>query len=94
MFDRLKYYFHRLIPTVFLPLSLLSYTSLLGILSTLLIIVVIFIDGFSIQQGPGSLWDPADTAWGFDGATRLGIAFGLFIAGVSRELLVLRRSHV
>jgi solute carrier family 32 (vesicular inhibitory amino acid transporter) len=94
MFGKLKYYFYSLIPTVFLPLSLLSYASILGIMSTLLIIVVIFIDGFSIQHRPGSLWDPADTAWGFDGATHLGIAFGLFIAGVSRELFVLSRPLV
>lgn len=71
-----------LIPTVFLPLSLLSYTSILGIISTLLIVVVLLIDGFSKKSFPGSLWSPADTSFGVDDWGNLGIAFGLFMAGV------------
>jgi vesicular inhibitory amino acid transporter len=81
-----------MLPTVFLPLSLLSYTSILGIISTFLVILVIFIDGFSVQDGPGSLWSPADTAWGIDTPTHLGIAFGLFMAGVCMLVLSLLSS--
>jgi hypothetical protein len=36
-----------LLPSIFLPLHLLSFASLLGILATVFIIVVIFVDGFS-----------------------------------------------
>ncbi|KAI0053292.1 hypothetical protein FA95DRAFT_1552343 [Auriscalpium vulgare] len=70
-----------LIPTVFLPLSLLSYSSLLGILSTIFLIAVIFIDGFMQRDGPGSLWSPADTNIGIGSLEKLGLAFGLFMAG-------------
>ena len=37
----------RFLPTVFLPLSWLSITSMLGIVSSVLLIVVILIDGFT-----------------------------------------------
>jgi len=72
-----------LIPTVFLPLSLLSYTSILGIASTVLLTFVVFIDGFSKKDSPGSLWSPAETDMGVKGFDKLGISFGLFMAGVS-----------
>ncbi|KAF9056341.1 transmembrane amino acid transporter protein-domain-containing protein [Panaeolus papilionaceus] len=71
-----------LIPTMFLPLSLLSYTSLLGIVSTILMVFVIIIDGFSKTEAPGSLWSPAPTDFGIKEIYKLGIAFGLFMAGV------------
>ncbi|KAG2077126.1 hypothetical protein BDR04DRAFT_1089441 [Suillus decipiens] len=70
-----------LAPLVFLPLSILSYTSIFGICSTLLIILVIFIDGFSKRDAPGSLWSPAATSWGTGSMTELGIACGLLMAG-------------
>ncbi|KAJ6627226.1 transmembrane amino acid transporter protein-domain-containing protein [Mycena sp. CBHHK59/15] len=70
-----------LLPTVFLPLWLLSYSSILGILSTLLIILVIFADGFSKHVSPGSLWSPAETSFSVSSWGNLGITFGLFIAG-------------
>ncbi|KAH7924856.1 hypothetical protein BV22DRAFT_1012389 [Leucogyrophana mollusca] len=72
-----------LIPTVFLPLSILSYTSILGILSTLLIIAVIFIDGLSKPEAPGSLWSPAETSFRMGDWTEIGVAFGLLMAGFS-----------
>lgn len=73
----------RLIPTVFLPLSLLSYTSILGIVSTVLLVFVIMVDGFTKKDAPGSLWIPAETNVGVANFTHLGVAFGLFMAGVS-----------
>ncbi|KAH7915370.1 transmembrane amino acid transporter protein-domain-containing protein [Hygrophoropsis aurantiaca] len=72
-----------LVPTVFLPLSILSYTSILGIVSTFLIVAVIFIDGFSKYDAPGSLWSPAETSFGTGDWTKVGIAFGLLMAGFS-----------
>lgn len=77
-----------LVPLVFLPLSILSYTSILGICSTLLIILVIFIDGFSKPDAPGSLWSPAATSWGTDSMTELGVAFGLLMAGFSGHAVI------
>ncbi|KAI0321704.1 transmembrane amino acid transporter protein-domain-containing protein [Amylostereum chailletii] len=70
-----------LIPSVFVPLSLLSYTSLLGIFSTISLIAVIFFDGLSKADAPGSLISPAETSFLFASWDKLGMAFGLFMAG-------------
>ncbi|KAI0274695.1 transmembrane amino acid transporter protein-domain-containing protein [Gloeopeniophorella convolvens] len=70
-----------LIPTVFLPPSLLSYGSLLGILSTVSLIAVVFIDGLTKLEAPGSLWQPAETSFSTENLEELGLAFGLFMAG-------------
>ena len=74
----------RLIPSLFFPLSALSYTSILGIVSLVLIVVVVFVDGTVKSDAPGSLWVPAETFPGIDGWNHLGKAFGLFMAGVGR----------
>lgn len=71
-----------LIPTVFLPIPLLAYASLLGIASTVFLIGVVFVDGLSKFDAPGSLWIPAKTSFGFCNLEELGLAFGLFMAGV------------
>ena len=73
-----------------MPLSVLSYASIIGILSTLLITTVIFIDGFSKKDAPGSLWSPANTSLGIHSLGELGVAFGLFMAGVSVSPAVYR----
>ncbi|KAL4243589.1 amino acid/polyamine transporter 2 family protein [Abortiporus biennis] len=77
-----------LIPTMLMPLSVLSFASIIGILSTLLIIAVIFIDGLSKPDAPGSLWKPAPTSWNFSSIGELGISFGLFMAGFSGHAVV------
>jgi len=68
---------------VFFPLWLLSYTSILGIISTLLTIGVVLIDGLTKKEAPGSLWSPAETSIGIASLGELGVAFGLFMAGFS-----------
>ncbi|KAJ7666414.1 transmembrane amino acid transporter protein-domain-containing protein [Mycena rosella] len=77
-----------LLLTVFLPLSLLSYSSILGIASTVLIISVILVDGLTKHTTPGSLWSPAETSVGINSWDNLGIAFGLFIAGFGCHPLI------
>ena len=77
---------YSLIPTVFLPLPFLSYASLLGIVSTVLLIGVVFVDGLSKFDAPGSLWSPATTSFRFCNLEGLGLAFGLFMAGVCNDL--------
>lgn len=72
-----------LIPTVFFPLSILSYTSILGIVSTLLIMAVVLIDGFSKSDAPGSLIQPAETSFGIQSWHALGVSYGLFMAGLA-----------
>ncbi|PCH33490.1 hypothetical protein WOLCODRAFT_63107 [Wolfiporia cocos MD-104 SS10] len=77
-----------LIPTMMLPLSVLSFTSIIGIVSTLLIIAVMLIDGLSKRDSPGSIWNPADTSLGVRNVGELGLAFGLFMAGFSGHAVV------
>ncbi|KAJ4486341.1 transmembrane amino acid transporter protein-domain-containing protein [Lentinula aciculospora] len=77
-----------LIPMVFLPLSLLSYTSILGIISTITIIIVILYDGLSKPDAPGSLRTPAETSFTISNWANLGIAYGLFMAGFSGHAVI------
>lgn len=65
-----------------MPLSVLSYASILGILATLFLVAVMFVDGLSKHEAPGSLWEPAHTSLQFAGLGELGLSFGLFMAGV------------
>ncbi|KAG4027729.1 hypothetical protein MFRU_027g00220 [Monilinia fructicola] len=48
-----------LIPLNFVPLRLLSFTSILGIISCFSIVLIILIDGFVTPRTPGSLLEPA-----------------------------------
>ncbi|KAJ7323314.1 hypothetical protein DFH08DRAFT_969382 [Mycena albidolilacea] len=64
------------------------YTSILGILSTILVVIVILVDGVTTTESPGSLWSPADTSFGIDNRNHLGIAFGLFMAGLSSHAAI------
>ena len=48
-----------LTPMLFFPVRYLSYSSLLGIISAVSIIVVMLVDGFSKPDAPGSLIEPA-----------------------------------
>ncbi|KAJ3855730.1 transmembrane amino acid transporter protein-domain-containing protein [Lentinula lateritia] len=77
-----------LIPMVFLPLSLLSYTSILGIISTIMMIIVILYDGLSKPDAPGSLRTPAETSFTISSWSNLGIAYGLFMAGFSGHAVI------
>lgn len=43
---------------------------------------VLIIDGLAKKDAPGSLWSPAETSFTIAGFGQLGIAFGLFMAGV------------
>ena len=55
---------------------------MIGIVSTLSIIAVVFVDGFSKPYTPGSLWTHADTQLGVSNWSELGVVFGLLMAGV------------
>lgn len=77
-----------LLPTAFLPLSLLSYASLVGVLSTLFIIFTVIFDGATKMEGPGSLWQPAETTLGAMSQLKLTLAFGLFMAGFSGHAVI------
>lgn len=51
--------FFILTPMLFFPVRYLSYSSLLGIISALSIIGVMFYDGLTKHDAPGSLIEPA-----------------------------------
>jgi vesicular inhibitory amino acid transporter len=64
------------------------YTPILGILSTVLIVVVILVDGVTKTESPVSLWSPADLSFGIDNWNHLGIVFGPFMAGFSGHAVI------
>jgi len=77
-----------LIPSAFLPLSVISYTSLLSVVATLFIVTVLVIDGFSKRDAPGSLFEFAQTdVWPIS-STGLGLSYGLFMAGFAGHAVV------
>lgn len=68
-----------LLPLNFVPMRLLGYTSFIGIFCLLGILVLVFVDGFLKDHGPGSLRDPMTTyAWPQSWA-QLPLGFGLII---------------
>lgn len=69
-----------LVPLAFMPLRLLSFTSVLGILSCFGIVAAVLIDGLIKPQQPGSLREPAKTYlfpanWG-----TVPLSFGLLMS--------------
>ncbi|KAI5958199.1 hypothetical protein KGF57_002554 [Candida theae] len=65
--------------TSLLPLNILSFFSLLGILATMGIIIVVVICGFLIDKSPGSLLEFAPTAAWPTSAKNLFFSFGIFM---------------
>lgn len=69
-----------LLPLSFTPLRLLSYTSMLGVVSCCSIVLAIFLDGLIKTDSPGSLITPATTSlWPENWAT-LPISLGILMA--------------
>lgn len=47
-----------LTPMLFLPIRKLAYTSVIGILSCICLVMIVIYDGFSKNEKPGSIIDP------------------------------------
>ncbi|KAI7632642.1 vacuolar amino acid transporter-like protein 1 [Hortaea werneckii] len=69
-----------LIPLGFVPLRFLSFTSVLGILSCLGIVLAIFVDGLIKPHAPGSVREPALTHLFPENWMTLPIAFGILMS--------------
>ncbi|CAG8745710.1 22127_t:CDS:2, partial [Gigaspora rosea] len=70
-----------LIPIGLIDLKYLSCCSLLGILTTIILAIVIVIDGFTRDERPGSLYSPMKTELWPTNWNSLPFSFGLIIAG-------------
>ncbi|KAH8927216.1 hypothetical protein BT69DRAFT_1258501 [Atractiella rhizophila] len=75
------------VPTVFMPLRLLSLTSLVGIFSSFSLLAVVLIDGASKPNAPGSLREPAHTFWSPDWR-RIPLSCGLIMSGFSGHAVI------
>ncbi|KAL4985662.1 transmembrane amino acid transporter protein-domain-containing protein [Aspergillus falconensis] len=69
-----------LVPLSFVPLRLLSVTSILGILSCTSIVAITCIDGFIKPHAPGSLREPAQTYLFPENWGTLPLSFGLIMS--------------
>ncbi|EFP90178.2 uncharacterized protein PGTG_16456 [Puccinia graminis f. sp. tritici CRL 75-36-700-3] len=69
------------LPTVFMPLPLLSYTSLIGLVSSLTLVGVVVFDGLVKEEAPGSIFHPAKTS--LSPSHRWGLSAGLMMSGFS-----------
>lgn len=74
--------FFIILPTTFLPLRFLSLTSLIGIASSVMLLVVLVADGAIKIDSPGSLSHPMHTDFG-PRWSRFPLSFGLMMSGVS-----------
>ncbi|ORX77520.1 hypothetical protein K493DRAFT_412476 [Basidiobolus meristosporus CBS 931.73] len=70
-----------LIPSTWVPLGILAYTSIIGIISTIALVVVVIINGLSTTVSPGSLLVPAPTNLWPTMPMSIPISFGLLMAG-------------
>ncbi|RIB05080.1 transmembrane amino acid transporter protein [Gigaspora rosea] len=70
-----------LVPLTLIDIKYLSYFSLLGIVSAIILVFVVIIDGITRNEQPGSLFNPMKTElWPTDWNS-LPFSFGLIIAG-------------
>ncbi|KAK3692785.1 transmembrane amino acid transporter protein-domain-containing protein [Podospora appendiculata] len=69
-----------LIPLNFLPLRLLSFTSILGIFCCFSIVLILLLDGFIKPDFPGSLIEPAQTYMLPQNWLTLPLSFGLLMS--------------
>ncbi|KAI5293487.1 hypothetical protein KEM52_005483, partial [Ascosphaera acerosa] len=69
-----------LVPLSFVPLHLLSLTSILGIFSCTALLVILVIDGLLKHQAPGSLLEPASTFWLPANWNAVPLSIGLMLA--------------
>jgi vesicular inhibitory amino acid transporter len=69
-----------LIPLNFLPLRLLSFTSVIGIFSCFTIVLILVLDGLIKPTSPGSLIDPAKTYMFPANWLTLPLSFGLLMS--------------
>ena len=67
-------------PLSFVPLRLLGYTSSLGIICCITIVVLVLVDGLIKPHAPGSLLDPAPTYLFPENWSTLPLSFGLLMA--------------
>ena len=76
-----------ILPTIFLPLKLLSPVSVIGIISTFTLFAVVLADALIKKESPGSIWQPAHTTvlpqW-----SRLPLSFGLIMSGFSSHPVI------
>ncbi|KAH9817855.1 transmembrane amino acid transporter protein-domain-containing protein [Melampsora americana] len=74
------------IPTIFMPFKILSYTSLIGLCSSLTLVIVVIIDGFLKSDSPGSIFSPAQTSlWP---NSKWGLSAGLMMSGFSGHSVI------
>ncbi|KAI8064074.1 transmembrane amino acid transporter protein-domain-containing protein [Thamnidium elegans] len=73
--------FCALTPTVFISIKKLAYTSLIGIIGCVSLVVIVFYDGISKETRPGSLLDPMDTEIVPYDISNLPLSFGLIMSG-------------
>ncbi|RIB05081.1 transmembrane amino acid transporter protein, partial [Gigaspora rosea] len=72
-----------LMPLALIDLKYLSSFSFLGILTTIVLAIIVIIDGFTKDERPGSLFDPMKTELWPSDWNSLPFSFGLMIAGYS-----------
>ncbi|ORZ13655.1 transmembrane amino acid transporter protein-domain-containing protein [Absidia repens] len=69
-----------LTPMTFFPISKLAYTSVIGVFSSIFLVLIVALDGLTKHTRPGSLWDPMETEWIPSEPFNIPLCFGLLMA--------------
>ncbi|KAK4683881.1 hypothetical protein P7C73_g6331, partial [Tremellales sp. Uapishka_1] len=78
-----------IIPTAYLPLHIISYSSAIGVASTWGLIGILLFSGIVTPTTPGSIRDPAPTdLWPAHGAVKFLTCFGLFLSGFGGHAMI------
>ncbi|KAI8812499.1 transmembrane amino acid transporter protein-domain-containing protein [Cladochytrium replicatum] len=68
-------------------LAILSYASIIGVVSMLNLIAILFFNGLSTTETPGSLWNPAPTSVLPSAWSSVPLAVGLFVCSVDAHAI-------
>ncbi|KAG0178390.1 hypothetical protein DFQ29_003506 [Apophysomyces sp. BC1021] len=70
-----------LTPTLFFPIRRLVFTSVIGIVTCISLVIIVLYDGFTKIEHPGSLWEPMETELIPSDIANFPLSFGLMMAG-------------
>ncbi|KAI7872845.1 transmembrane amino acid transporter protein-domain-containing protein [Spinellus fusiger] len=70
-----------LTPMSFMSIRKLAYTSLVGIVSCISLVIIVVYDGLSKETKPGSLWEPMETELFPSQPYNIPLAFGIMMSG-------------
>ncbi|KAI8917263.1 transmembrane amino acid transporter protein-domain-containing protein [Powellomyces hirtus] len=67
--------------TLFKTVKMLTYASFVGVVAIINLVIIVLVDGLSVDRAPGSLWDPAVTEMWPRSWQNVALAVGIMFVG-------------